>query len=1230
MRWNIALWLILVILLEDAVFAAQYMYEKASVKGVGYLNAVGPSATDDSYITDGVLTVPSPGVLGNDVGSGLMVTDYTQPANGAVSMNSDGSFTYKPYSNFCGIDSFTYTVRGQSQISPRTELERNNYDIVGSDYYTEVNPILDVALMEIDSGYYNTTLDTPLRIMQSYPSDMSSFNIISPSEQYIENENYESTYINPQFNRSMESASPYARPSSTAGYDTATVTINMRCPIIVDAVDDFYSTQKGSSIAVPSPGVLGNDIGSGLGVIDYAQPANGFVSMNSDGSFSYSPDANFFGTDRFTYTISSTTEANLNSNVIGVAHIGWLSRDPQVDNQLEGRHAEYGRSAEDLTGAFSIDKFKSLGETGSDTATVIIDVIDIRDNIISPTPSVDAVDDAFSTKQNTPLTIPSTGMLVNDRGESLNVIGYTNPSNGAIIKNRDGSITYSPKAGFRGVDSFVYTISGRGGVSDSARVTVDVIPLETDDGRGGGKDPDSGHTWRGYGKECDEGQFTIGFMFEALKGGFQVNTNMVGNKRYVTGFFNNGNGSLSVYIFKEYEDGSQKTLIERLADYSPSSIVPVVIKYDLGHFQVFFNRMDEELSQPFIDYTDSSPLPSGKIDFESLKDSSVNLSNVVTICSSSLEPPVSMGVIHFEEADPSYLINGTSDDPFARWGEVPANQILFTIDINMNFQEARSLARQLASALEKATNQKANVVGEMEFINLFQIETQGSTLEDLIRDIDFAESYSSQIHAAFPNQQMYPEHSLMENSVYSNEAYGKGYEMIGVQDAWRQIDSYNKQFSKVVVGVVDDGIYLGDGQFDNAQIDTSIKIYQNPPCCELSSHLSEFPISGSHGTGIASILAADKDNGLQGIASCLPMDKLKIIMINISREGGGFVTSSMLAFQYEIQNGSSIISCSMGKTDEVDPGAAEMYDEFFTKLANNTTFDSVLFIFSAGNEGKAPKGEERIPNGLPTNKSLSNVITVGNILNDGNISAGQLIEAGTDQVPASESNKAGRDYEVTLAAPGEQSVWGLHNNKIQNYWGGTSMATPHVTAAAALMRSIDPCLTAGEIKAILIKTARNKTGNAPAPQDLGGRILAIDESLNETIRHRSPRYCTPFLNGESIFLPGDYDTYDEIYGSTESSVQPVLPVTVKPQLTTQPFTGLSTTITIISTQYKGYTIQVDGQTIGTEGQGQDALDGRYTFAVSGNQQHHIRVDHPMNWKWWQYFYNAGETIVYDF
>ena len=60
-------------------------------------------------------------------------------------------------------------------------------------------------------------------------------------------------------------------------------------------------------------------------------------------------------------------EANFNSNVIGVAHIGWLSKDVNVNTK--GRHNEWGRSVEDLTGVFSIEKFIQLW--GNDTCGAV-------------------------------------------------------------------------------------------------------------------------------------------------------------------------------------------------------------------------------------------------------------------------------------------------------------------------------------------------------------------------------------------------------------------------------------------------------------------------------------------------------------------------------------------------------------------------------------------------------------------------------------------------------------------------------------------------------------------------------------------------------------------------------------------------------------------------------------------------------------------------------------------
>jgi len=57
-------------------------------------------------------------------------------------------------------------------------------------------------------------------------------------------------------------------------------------------------------------------------------------------------------------TCTGALEANFNSNVIGVAHIGWLSKDINVNDK--GRHNEYGRSVEDMVGVFSIEKMIQL------------------------------------------------------------------------------------------------------------------------------------------------------------------------------------------------------------------------------------------------------------------------------------------------------------------------------------------------------------------------------------------------------------------------------------------------------------------------------------------------------------------------------------------------------------------------------------------------------------------------------------------------------------------------------------------------------------------------------------------------------------------------------------------------------------------------------------------------------------------------------------------------------
>jgi len=55
---------------------------------------------------------------------------------------------------------------------------------------------------------------------------------------------------------------------------------------------------------------------------------------------------------------NASLEVNLNSNVIGKAHIAWQSKEMMPDYM--GRHATYSRATEDLTGVFRIEKFIQL------------------------------------------------------------------------------------------------------------------------------------------------------------------------------------------------------------------------------------------------------------------------------------------------------------------------------------------------------------------------------------------------------------------------------------------------------------------------------------------------------------------------------------------------------------------------------------------------------------------------------------------------------------------------------------------------------------------------------------------------------------------------------------------------------------------------------------------------------------------------------------------------------
>lgn len=91
-----------------------------------------------------------------------------------------------------------------------------------------------------------------------------------------------------------------------------------------------------------------------------------------------------------------------------------------------------------------------------------------------------AGNDSYTVKSGETLTIPaSQGLLNNDVPEGVTVDSYTQPTNGTVVVNPDGSFTYTPSAGFVGTDNFTYTIINNVGDTETATVTIRVEGPET-------------------------------------------------------------------------------------------------------------------------------------------------------------------------------------------------------------------------------------------------------------------------------------------------------------------------------------------------------------------------------------------------------------------------------------------------------------------------------------------------------------------------------------------------------------------------------------------------------------------------------------------------------------------------------------------------------------------------------------------------------------------------------
>jgi hypothetical protein len=223
-------------------------------------------------------------------------------------------------------------------------------------------------------------------------------------------------------------------PTATSGKHRAVRHPSRGIVLAPLAVNDTYASAAGG-MGVPAPGVLANDTLNGAAIASYG--------IN--------------GTEQTTVgTVTPTAHGS-----VMIAADGGLAYGP-------------------APGFSGVDTFKyTLTNTGgSSTAQVEITV--------APEPP-GAVNDAYTTAQNTPINEPAPGVLANDSvsgsaisgygattGSEQTTLGTTTPTaHGTVRVSADGSFTYTPASGFNGTDSFRYTLVNAGGTS-VATVTITV------------------------------------------------------------------------------------------------------------------------------------------------------------------------------------------------------------------------------------------------------------------------------------------------------------------------------------------------------------------------------------------------------------------------------------------------------------------------------------------------------------------------------------------------------------------------------------------------------------------------------------------------------------------------------------------------------------------------------------------------------------------------------------
>lgn len=426
---------------------------------------------------------------GNDRdGDTLLFSLQEAPKNGSLVLYPDGTFTYVPNENFHGEDHFTYRLSdGYKEVTDSATITVTAANDLPQTDIPSFTVLEDIPL----SGQLHATdIDGDVLRYETASDPQNGTLVLNPDGTFVYTPHPD--YFGPDgFSFRVHDLSGYVEAE-------ASITVQGTNDAPLATSESFAMTED-----TPYSGTLsGIDAEStALTFIKVADPGNGTMTLNADGSFSYTPHVDYFGNDSFVYKVSDGELTSAEKTVTLIVHAVndmplatsgsfSLAEDSSYTGKLSGTDTEntpliFSKVSDPANGLLNVaadgtftytpatdyfgpDSFMyqvSDGLLSSPPKTVLLNVSAVNDTPHATTSLTFAMDEDAS----------YTGILngTDTEGSPLVFIKVSDPAHGSISLSANGSFTYTPAIDYYGSDSFVYKVSD--GELESTGTTVSFL-----------------------------------------------------------------------------------------------------------------------------------------------------------------------------------------------------------------------------------------------------------------------------------------------------------------------------------------------------------------------------------------------------------------------------------------------------------------------------------------------------------------------------------------------------------------------------------------------------------------------------------------------------------------------------------------------------------------------------------------------------------------------------------